>query len=167
MDSHSETAVCLSTYQPLTWAASGTPAAFRPRDQGRSSASLRKLLEEQARAGTRVRLLLGDPEGRAVAQRGEEEGIGPDAIAAKIRNVLALFQPVHRAGAEIRLHDTVLYNSMYWSDDDLLVNTHVHGYVAACAPVLHLRKIDGGSLVTTYRECFDRIWDGARPWNRS
>lgn len=130
-------------------------------------ASLRKLLSEQARAGTRVRLLLGDPEGRAVAQRGEEEGIGPDAIAAKIRNVLALFHPVLQAGAEVRLHDTVLYNSMYWLDDDLLVNTHVHGYVAACAPVLHLRKIDGGSMVATYRESFDRIWDGARPWNGS
>jgi hypothetical protein len=36
--------------------------------------------------------------------------------------------------------------------------------VAACAPVLHLRKIDGGNMVATSRESFDRIWDGARTW---
>jgi hypothetical protein len=102
-----------------------------------------------------------------VAQRGEEEGIGPDAIGAKIRNVLALFLPVLQAGAEIRLHDTVLYNSMYRADDDLLVNTHIHGYVAACAPVLHLRKIAGGGLVTTYLDSFDRLWDEATPWTGS
>lgn len=130
-------------------------------------ASVRKLLAEQARAGVRVRLLLGDPGSPAVARRGEEEGIGPDAIGAKIRNVLALFLPVLRPGAQIRLHDTVLYNSMYQADDDLLVNTHIHGYVATCAPVLHLRKIAGGSLVATYLDSFDRIWDEATPWTGS
>ncbi len=127
-------------------------------------AGVRKLLAEQARAGVRVRLLLGDPASPVVAQRGEEEGIGPEAIGAKIRNVLALFRPVLQAGAEIRLHGTVLYNSMYRADDDLLVNTHIHGYVATCAPVLHLRKIAGGGLVTTYLDSFDRIWDEAAPW---
>jgi len=130
-------------------------------------AGMRKLLAEQARAGVRVRLLLGNPASPVVAQRGEEEGIGPEAIGAKIRNVLALFRPVLQAGAEIRLHGTVLYNSMYRADDDLLVNTHIHGYVATCAPVLHLRKIAGGGLVTTYLDSFDRIWDEAAPWTGS
>jgi hypothetical protein len=130
-------------------------------------ASTRKLLAAQCRAGVRVRLLLGDPASAAVAQRGEEEGIGPEAIGAKIRNVLALFRPVLQAGAQIRLHGTVLYTSMYRGDDDLLVNTHIHGYVATCAPVLHLRKIAGGALVTTYLDSFDRIWDRATPWTGS
>jgi hypothetical protein len=130
-------------------------------------AGTRKLLAGQCRAGVRVRLLLGDPASAAVTQRGEEEGIGPEAIGAKIRNVLALFTPVLRAGAQIRLHGTVLYNSMYRADDDLLVNTHIHGYVATCAPVLHLRKIAGGALVTSYLDSFDRIWDQATPWTSS
>jgi len=127
-------------------------------------ASLRKALAEQARAGVRVRLLLGDPEGATVARRGEEEGIGPHAIGVKIRNVLALFVPVLEAGAQIRLHNTVLYNSLYRGDDDLLVNTHILGSVAACAPVMHLRRISGGALVSAYLECFDRVWDDAKPW---
>ena len=93
----------------------------------------------------------------AVARRGEEEGIGAVAIGAKIRNVLALFRPLLEAGAEIRLHATALYNSMYRTDDDLLVNTHILGYVAACAPVLHLRRISGGAMVATYLDSFERI----------
>jgi hypothetical protein len=127
-------------------------------------ATARKVLTEQARAGVRVRLLVGDPDSPAVARRGEEEGIGAVAIGAKVRNVLALFRPLLEAGAEIRLHGTVLYNSMYRADDDLLVNTHILGYVAACAPVLHLRRISGGAMVATYLDSFERTWDGAEPW---
>jgi hypothetical protein len=125
---------------------------------------IRKLLAEQARAGVRVRLLFGDPDCPAVAQRGMEEGIGPDAIGVKIRNVLSLLRVLPETGAEIRLHRTTLYNSVYRADDELLANTHVHGYVAACAPVLHLRRISGGALVSTYLDSFDRIWDDATPW---
>jgi hypothetical protein len=128
--------------------------------------ALRRLLAGQARAGVRVRLLFGDPACAAVGQRGEEEGIGAVAIGAKIRNVLALFGPLVQAGdAEIRLHDTVLYNSIYAADDQVLVNVHIHGNVATCAPVLHLRKVSGGTMVNTYLDCYNRIWDQAKPWN--
>jgi transcriptional regulator with XRE-family HTH domain len=129
-------------------------------------AGARRLFAEQARAGVRVRLLFGDPDCTAVGQRGEEEGIGAVAIGAKIRNVLALFRPLVQAQAvEVRLHSTVLYNSIYQADDQVLVNVHVYGNVANCAPVLHLRKISGGSMVTTYLDSFTRIWDEAKPWN--
>jgi len=125
---------------------------------------IRELLAAQARAGVRVRLLFGDPDCPAVAQRGIEEGIGPDAIGVKIRNVLSLLRALPDAGAEIRLHRTTLYNSVYRADDELLVNIHVHGYVAGCAPVLHLRRLSGGSLAATYLDSFTRIWDDAAPW---
>ena len=128
-------------------------------------AGMRRLLADQARAGVRVRMLFGDPACAAVARRGEEEGIGAVAIGAKIRNVLALFKPLVTEGlAEVRLHDTTLYNSIYQADDQVLVNSHILGNVATCAPVLHLRKISGGSMVTTYFDCFSRIWDDAKPW---
>jgi hypothetical protein len=32
------------------------------------------------------------------------------------------------------------------------------------APVFHLRKIAGGDMVNTYLESFERVWDGARPY---
>ncbi len=122
-----------------------------------------RLLAAKAEAGVRVRILLGDPECEAVAQRGADEGID-DAMAAKIRNVIVLYRPLRAVeGVEFRLHRTVLYNSIYRADDQMLVNTHVYGVPAANAPVFHLRKVAGGSMVTTYVESFERVWDEATP----
>jgi hypothetical protein len=126
----------------------------------------RRLLAEQARAGVRVRWLLGDPSSASVAKRGEEEGIGPATVSAKIRNALSFLRPLAEQDlVEIRLHETTLYNSIYRIDDQVLVNAHVYGNTAACAPVLHLRKVSGGSLVSVYLECIERIWEQAKPWN--
>ena len=48
---------------------------------------------DKARAGVRVRMLLGDPDSEQVATRGADEGVD-DAMAAKIRNALALYRPL-------------------------------------------------------------------------
>ncbi|MBW6432407.1 helix-turn-helix domain-containing protein [Actinoplanes hulinensis] len=126
-------------------------------------AGVRKVLREKADAGVPVRILLGDPNSESVAQRGADEGVD-DAMAAKIRNALVMYQPLRDLdGIEFRLHDTVLYNSIYWADDQVLVNTHIYGFTAAEAPVLRLRKVAGGSMVSTYLDSFERVWDGATP----
>jgi len=92
--------------------------------------------------------------------------IGRATVGAKIRNARSFLRPLAREGlAEVRLHDTTLYNSVYRVDDQVLVNAHVYGNTAACAPVLHLRKVSGGSLVTVYLECIERVWEQAKPWN--
>ncbi|MDA0564743.1 XRE family transcriptional regulator [Streptomonospora sp. S1-112] len=126
-------------------------------------ASVLRLLRQKAEAGVRVRILLGDPDSAAVAQRGADEGID-DAMAAKIRNVIVLYKPLRGVdGIEFRLHGTPLYNSIYRADGQLLVNTHVYGAPASNAPVFHLRKIAGGGMVNTYLESFERVWDEAAP----
>ncbi|WP_219501271.1 XRE family transcriptional regulator [Nonomuraea ceibae] len=126
-------------------------------------AGIVRMLREKAGAGVRVRILLGDPECAEVAQRGADEGID-DGMAARIKNVLVLYRPLcGRANVEIRLHRTVLYNSIYRADDQLLVNTHVYGTPAANAPVFHLQKVEGGDMVNTYVESFERVWAGAVP----
>ncbi|WP_308066884.1 XRE family transcriptional regulator [Microtetraspora sp. AC03309] len=126
-------------------------------------AGIVRMLGEKAGAGVRVRILLGDPDSPEVAQRGADEGID-GGMAAKIRNALVLYQPIRRlAGVEIRLHRTVLYNSIYRGDDQFLVNTHVYGVPAGNAPVLHLRKVLGGGMVATYADSFERVWDQATP----
>ncbi|MQY08057.1 XRE family transcriptional regulator [Actinomadura macrotermitis] len=122
-----------------------------------------RILADKARAGVRIRILLGDPESEQVAQRGADEGIG-ESMAAKIRNVIVLYKPLLATGAvEIRLHSTVLYNSIYFADEQVFVNTHVYGVGASNAPFWHLRKIPGGEIVTTYLESFERVWEGAKP----
>jgi transcriptional regulator with XRE-family HTH domain len=126
-------------------------------------AGVKRLFREKADAGTKIRILLGDPESESVTQRGIDEGVD-DAMAAKIRNALVMYKPLRNIeGIEFRLHTTVLYNSIYRADDQLLVNTHIYNFIAAQAPVLHLRRVSGGSMVSTYLESFERVWDGARP----
>ena len=122
-----------------------------------------RTLIDRAGAGVAVRILLGNPDGRSVASRGTEEGIG-DAVAAKVRNAIVLYRPLLSVdGIEVRLHDTILYNSIYRADDQLLVNTQVYGEPAHNAPVLHLRRVAGGDMVSTYVGSFDRVWAQATP----
>jgi transcriptional regulator with XRE-family HTH domain len=127
-------------------------------------AGILRILANKAEAGGTVRILLGDPDSPNVAERGAEEGIG-DAMAAKIRNALTLFRPLCDAqGIQLRLHRTVLYNSIYRADGELLVNQHVYGMPAANAPVFHLRKSQRADMFTAYLDSFDRVWQGATPF---
>lgn len=121
------------------------------------------LFRMKAEQGVRVRILIGDPDSAEVAARGAHEGID-DAMASKIRNVVVLYRSLREvSGVEIRQHASVLYNSIYRADGELLVNSHVYGKPAAQAPVMHLRQIAGGTLVSTYLESFERVWSESRP----
>ena len=124
---------------------------------------VQRVFRKKAEAGARIRLLLGDPDSESVAQRGADEGIDA-TMAAKIRNALVNYATLRTVpGVEFRLHRTVLYNSIYQADDQLLINTHIYKFPASQAPVLHLRRVVGGDMVTTYLESFERVWDGATP----
>ncbi|MEU4571455.1 XRE family transcriptional regulator [Nonomuraea sp. NPDC023979] len=122
-----------------------------------------RLFGDKARAGVRVRILLGDPDSAEVAQRGSDEGVG-EGMAAQIRSALVLYRPIRGLeNVEIRLHRTVLYNSIYRADDQYLINTHVYGTRAGNAPVLHLRRVAGGDMVATYADSFEKVWAQATP----
>jgi transcriptional regulator with XRE-family HTH domain len=126
-------------------------------------AGVQKILADKARAGVHIRVLLGDPDSPQVAERGADEGID-EAVAAKICNVMILYRPLREIpGTEFRLHKTILYNSIYRADDQLLVNTHVQGMPAARAPLWHLRKIAGGQFAAVYLDSFERVWETAVP----
>ena len=89
-------------------------------------------------------------------------------MASKARNALVQFgKLLPDEHIEIRLHATTLYNSIYRADGDMLVNTHIYGEGAGAAPVLHLRRIHTGTMVSTYLRSFERVWAGARPANGS
>lgn len=124
-------------------------------------AEVQALLREKARSGTRVRIALGNPDGRQIDQRGKDERI--DAVmSARIRNALILFAALaDEPGVEIRLHETVLYDSIYLADDELLVNAHVYGCPASRAPVLHLHRSRADGMAATYFEAFERVWEHA------
>lgn len=114
-------------------------------------------LREKAEAGTKIEILLGDPDGHCIAERGADEGIG-DAMASKVRNVMAFYKELcHLDSVAIYFHDTTLYNSIYRFDDEMLVNTHLYGTPAAYAPILHLRRLAGGELFENYTSSFNRV----------
>jgi transcriptional regulator with XRE-family HTH domain len=122
-----------------------------------------RILADKGRAGVTVRIALGDPDGPHAAERGEEEGIG-DAMPAKIRNALTLYRSLASVqNIEIRLHRTVLYNSIYRADEQLMVNQHTYGIPAAQAPVFYLRDTGSGEMATLYRDSLERVWDGSAP----
>jgi transcriptional regulator with XRE-family HTH domain len=126
-------------------------------------AGIQQIFRQKAAAGVRVRILLGDPDSEAVAQRGADEGVD-EAQAGKIRNALVMYRRLREVdGIEFRLHRTVLYNSIYRADDQVLVNTHIYSFTASQAPVLHLRRVAGGGMVSTYLDSFERVWDDATP----
>lgn len=131
-------------------------ALFLAEDDG-----ILRILAARARAGVRVRILLGNPDSPHVAERGAGEGIG-DAIAAKIRNALALYGALsEEANTEIRIHSTTLYASIYRADNDLLINMHAYGATASHAPVIHTHHTAPGDMAETYMLSFDRVWNEA------
>jgi hypothetical protein len=122
-----------------------------------------RIMRDRAEDGVTIRILLGDPDCEQVALRGAEEGIA-EAIAAKIRNVIVLYQLLlDLPTVEIRLHTTVLYNSIYRADNEMLVNTHIYGNAAAQAPVLHLQRHNDADMFATYADSFERVWTTAKP----
>jgi hypothetical protein len=128
-------------------------AIFLPEQNPRWVSSLR----EKAEAGTKVQILLGDPDSPHVAERGSDEGIG-GAMAGKVHNALAFYKELRGIeNATVSFHATTLYNSIYRFDDEMLVNTHLFGTPAAYAPILHLRRLSGGELFDNYTASFNQV----------
>jgi hypothetical protein len=112
----------------------------------------------KAEHGVKIRLMFGQRDSPAVVQRSIDEGIGTDTISAKIDHSIAHFG--HLAGVpgvEIRTHDTVLYNSMYQFEDEMIVNPHIFGRTAPHAPAIHLRRHSTGNLFATYEDSYDTV----------
>jgi transcriptional regulator with XRE-family HTH domain len=117
-----------------------------------------QLFATKADVGVRIRILLGDPESPEVAKRSEDEGIA-DSVAARIHNAQALLKPlVAHDSVQIRLHRTILYNSIFRADNAVFVNPHIYGSPAATAPIIHLRHSADAALFSTYLDSFEQAW---------
>lgn len=123
----------------------------------------RKLLTAATERGVAVRFAIGDSESAAVAQRGQEEGIGT-ALAGRCRMTLARLQPmIGTAGLQIRTHTTPLYTSMFRADDTLIANPHLYGAPASDNPAIVIRCNDAPELWHDHQLAFERVWSTARP----
>ncbi|GII67369.1 hypothetical protein Skr01_74540 [Sphaerisporangium krabiense] len=132
------------------------------------NAGILQIITERAQAGAQVRIMLGDPTSPHVTARGADEGIGPDLMIARIKNAIKLYEPLQATeGVEVRLHRTVLYNSIYRADDNLLINLHAYATPAAQAPVMHIQASDDTSTATTYLTSIDHTWARAAPFGQA
>jgi transcriptional regulator with XRE-family HTH domain len=121
------------------------------------------VINDQARAGVRVRICLRDPDAQDV-QAGSARPRSADTKAPLIRDAVARYRTLGETSeVEIRVHRAVLNNSIYRADEQLLVGQHAYGVPAGRAPVLYLCQSGSGDMVTTYLESFERVWARARP----
>ncbi len=112
-------------------------------------------------SGLKVRIAIGDPAAPAVAQRSLDEQLDlPPRIKITMQYCRAIMDI---EGVEVRLHTTTLYNSIYRSDDRMIVNTHMYRTRAPHAPVIELHRNQTPDLFTTYEDNFATIWEEATP----
>lgn len=121
------------------------------------------LLADRAPSGVSLRICLFDL-GAAAVSRGPVQPESGQALAATVLDALATYGPLReKAQAEIRLYRSIVYNSIYYADDELVVSQHIYGVPIGQAPVLHLRRTDTSDMATAYLNAFEQAWAGAYP----
>jgi transcriptional regulator with XRE-family HTH domain len=136
---------------------------FLPEDNPESIEVIRR----KAADGTDVRILMADPDSELCARRGVEEQLF-EAIPARVRMALSYYAPLAGTpGLDFRLQSETLYNSIFAYDDEMLINQHVYGMYGYMAPILHLRRMEGGDFFGMYIRSFERVWEISRPIEES
>jgi hypothetical protein len=121
------------------------------------------VIRQKAAQGVRFRFLVGDEKSPAVIQRAIDEGT-PGGLEGRIQLMRRYLSEVSGlAGVEVRTHGTILYNSIYRFDDQLLVNGHAHGALAGQSPVMHLKQRPTGPMWQHYMRSFERTWSEGIP----
>jgi transcriptional regulator with XRE-family HTH domain len=120
-------------------------------------------LTEKASSGVKVRVCLGDPDSDAVRRRGEEERIG-EGIASRCRLAISYATAIRRADPDaVRKTGATLYSSLFRSDDEVFVNTHLWGSAASDSPVFHFRRQGDRRIASAALRSFERVWETAQP----
>lgn len=125
--------------------------------------NLLPVIRRKSAEGAKFRLLVGDHTSTAVIQRAREEGT-PGGLEGRTQLMLRYLESIARLpGVEVRSHGTVLYNSIYRFDDDMLINGHAYGTVAGQNPVIHIRRVHSGMMWENYSSSFERVWASGVP----
>jgi hypothetical protein len=125
------------------------------------------IIRRKAESGTQVRILLADPDSQQCIKRGVEERLF-DAIPARVRMALSYYAPLAGVpGVDFLLQKETLYNSIFVYDDEMLVNQHVYGAYGYMAPILHLRRMEGGDFFDMYVRSFESVWEVSSPVEES
>lgn len=121
------------------------------------SLDLVDVLRSRMSFGTRVRMLVGDPESEAVRLRAAEISLPwlPSRCVSTLRYLDAVSND---SGVEVRRHRTTLYASTFRFDDVMLVNVHAFGAWAALSPTVQIVRGSDSGLFDFYASAFERVW---------
>ncbi|MEV6769041.1 helix-turn-helix transcriptional regulator [Nocardia sp. NPDC051030] len=144
----------LATAKKRVWLYANA-SLFLPEDNPESI----DIIQRKVASGTDIRILMADPDSELCIRRGVEERLF-DAIPSRVRMALSYYAPlVGISGIDFRLQQETLYNSIFVYDDDMLINQHVYGMYGYMAPILHLRRMEGGDFFDMYVRSFNRVWE--------
>ncbi|WP_328522906.1 helix-turn-helix domain-containing protein [Kribbella sp. NBC_00359] len=122
-----------------------------------------EILADKGKHGLRVAVALGDPNRLDMTRAGSEED-DEEALSDSMADAITRVRPLTASGrVELRLHDVLLYNSIYRVDNQVLVNQHLYGIASVRTPIYHFLKADQGEMFDFYTASFDRVWSGASP----
>jgi transcriptional regulator with XRE-family HTH domain len=119
------------------------------------------VLSDRNRAGARVRICLRNPKVHIPTEN--DERVRSSAGPVESCMALDLFGGLRETGVEIKLHQNVLYSSIYRADNQLLVVQHVYGIPDEREPILCLRSGEVGDMASMYINTFNHIWANAKP----
>ena len=127
-----------------------------------------ELLREKATAGVRIRIALADPAAPETTARSIEEQLGPDGMAARIRNALLHFAPLKGLpGVDVQQYASPMYNSIFRFDEEMLVTPHLYGTPGYRAPLLHLQRAGADGPFDQFAGHIERLWSISTPvWSR-
>jgi hypothetical protein len=119
-----------------------------------------EVVAERAGYGVRVRICLG---GSGISDAGQRSAsTGSKTARGNVRDELAIHVLLREKGpVELRFHRDILYSSIYFADDQLLVSQHAYGIAADQAPVLYLKRTDDGDMADAYLGAFEQVWTDA------
>jgi transcriptional regulator with XRE-family HTH domain len=121
------------------------------------------VLADRARSGVKMRICLRDTNTHAGAQ-GAVCPDGGNASDVRVDEALTVYAPLRAKGeVEIRLHRGVVYNSIYYGDDHMLVSQHVYGTPIKSAPVLRLQRAEDSDMAAAFTKAFEAAWAAATP----
>lgn len=128
--------------------------------------NLSALLRVKAESGTRVRVVLGDPEAEITNRPiGETTGgaDGPLSLAARIGHTRHELSPL-RDVVEVRQSDLGWGREVWRSDNEAVVSWNVLGRMGSESPLFHIRRhMDGGLFDQVAVRHVDALWSAAVP----
>lgn len=123
------------------------------------------ILEEAAKAGCDIRILLLDPEYHGIVDINADEGSPAGTLVSRIRASLTRFQQIRKRcdrKVHIRVYSAPPTVSIVRGDNLMLVTPYLRFFVGGNSPSFELQYT--GEMFDLYNRHFQSTWNLAKDW---